>query len=140
MSSAFPHDYLVLSTTYPKFAIACHRGPSAAGGMAPLVTSTLDKNTTLEKGTQIGLFHVCKHTIVIVNDIQEESVDTVSICSVQKHLCLGRKFRNYLKSTNPFDLDQNLVSLLLPHVETVALPGDILGRTDMIKHQIKLKL
>ncbi len=33
-----------------------------------------------------------------------------------------------------------MVSLLLQHREAVALQGDALGKTDVTKHQIKLKL
>ncbi len=46
------------------------------GRLEILVTSTLNKDITLEKGTQIGLFHVCEHPIKIVNNSQENSEDT----------------------------------------------------------------
>lgn len=112
------------------------------GRVEILVTSTLNKDITLKKGTQIGLFHVCKHPIKIVNNAnntQEDSENTVKVCPVQEDLELGRKYRYHLKSTSRPDLEQNLVNLLLKHREAVALPGDALGKTTLIKHQIKLK-
>ena len=94
----------------------------------------------LKKGTtELGVFQLCKHPIKIVNDIQEESDGTISACSVQEDLDLGRKFRSHLKSITRPDLQQTLVSLVLKHKEAVALPGDALGKTGVIKHQIKLK-
>ncbi len=92
----------------------------------------------LKKGTQLGLFQICKHPIKIVNDVPEESEDTISVCSVQEDLDLGWKFQSHLTSGRT-DLEQDLVSLLLKHKGAIALPGDALGKTDVIKHQIKLK-
>ncbi len=53
----------------------------------------------LKKGTQLGLFQICKHPIKIVNDVQEGSEDTMSVCSVQEDLDLRWKFQSHLKSS-----------------------------------------
>lgn len=75
-----------------------------------LVTSSLNKDTMLKKSTQLELFQVCKHPIEIINDIQEESQDTKSVCSAMENLDLGRKSRNHLKSISRPDLEQDLIS------------------------------
>ncbi len=76
------------------------------------VASTLNIDTMLIKGTQVGLFQVCEHPIKIVNGIQEESEDTMTVCSVQEDLDLESKFRNHLKSISRPDLEQHFISLL----------------------------
>ncbi len=110
------------------------------GGKVVLVTCTLNKDTMLEKDTQLGLFQICKHPIKIVNDVQEESEGTETVCSVREDLDLGWKFRSHLKHGR-LDLEQDLASLLLKHKEAIALPGvgGGLRKTEVIKHQIKLK-
>ena len=40
------------------------------GEVEILLTSTLNKNNTLKPGTQVGLFHICKHPIRIANENQ----------------------------------------------------------------------
>ncbi len=94
----------------------------------------------LKKGTQSVLFQICQALQVVTENEHEDAPEVVEhVCSVQGDLELGRKFRNHLNATRPRpDLEQELINLLLKHKAAVALPGDALGKTDLLKHQIKL--
>ncbi len=58
---------------------------------------------------------------------------------MQEHVDLGRKFRTHLKSNSRPDLEPDLLSLLVKHSDAAALPGETRGKTNVLKHQIKLK-
>jgi len=107
-----------------------------------LLLSLLNKDITLKAGTQIGSFQVCTNPIKIVNENQKENDENAQykhICSVQEDLDLRRNMHNHLKPTSRPDLEQSLINLLLTHSEAVALPGDALGKTSVLKHHIKLR-
>ncbi len=58
---------------------------------------------------------------------------------MQEDLKLWRKFRKHLNSISRPGLEQELINMSLKHKEAVALPGDAFGKTNLLKHQIKLK-
>ncbi len=83
---------------------------------------------------------MCKAFHIINEDSQEDTSEVDShVYSVQEDLGLGKIFQSHLNSTSRPDLEQELINLLLKHNEAVALPGDALGKTNLLKHQIKLK-
>ncbi len=47
-------------------------------------------------------------------------------------------YKFYIKPTFRPDLGQNLMSVLLKHMQAVALPRNALGKTSVLKQQIKL--
>ncbi len=113
---------------------------SIKGRLEIFLTSTVNTDITLKKGTQLGLFQICQVLQVVTENEHEDAPEVVEhVCSVQGDLELGRKFRNHLNSTSHPDLEQELINLLIKHKAADALPGDALGKTDLLKHQIKLK-
>ena len=71
--------------------------------------------------------------------VNEDTDQGMSVCSILEDSDLGRKFRNHLKPISRPDLEQDLISMLVKHKEAVALPGDALGKTSVLKHQIRLQ-
>ncbi len=49
------------------------------------------------------------------------------------------KLQNHHKSCQDH-LQKELIYLLVKHQDAIALPGDALGKTNVLKHKIKLKL
>ncbi len=98
---------------------------SIKGRLEIFLTSTVHKDTTLKKGTQLGLFQICKTLEVVTENKHEDAPEVVEhVCSVQGDLELGRKFQNHLNSTSCPDLEQELINLLLKYKAAVAFPGD----------------
>ncbi len=97
---------------------------SIKGTLEIFLTSTVNKDIMLKKGTQLGLFQICQALQVVIENEHEDAPEIVEpVCSVQGDLELGRKFRNHLNSTSRPDLEQELINLLLKHKAVVALPG-----------------
>ncbi len=110
------------------------------GKLEILLTNPVNKNIVLKPGTQIGSFQVCKHPIKILNEGEDSDKEKFTpICSVLEDIGLERKFRNHLKPVSRPDLEQDLISMLIKHKAGVALPGDALDKTSVLKHQIRLK-
>ena len=111
------------------------------GTVDVLVTNTLNKDLMLKPGTQIGSFQVCEKPIKIVNESEDDSeCEKTFVCPVQSDTeDLEWKFRNHLRSTCQHSLQKELLNLLVKHKDAIALPGDALGKTDILKHKIKLK-
>ena len=76
----------------------------------------------------------------MVNEQQRSgNEEVISIRSVQEVLDLGKKFLSHLKLISLTDLGEDLISLLLKCKDAVALPEDALGKSRLLKHQIRLK-
>ena len=103
-----------------------------------LIVSTLNKNITLKPGTQIGLFQICEHPIKILYDNGIHSKTKGSFVGpVQSDTeDLEWKFWNHLKSAYQNNLQKELMNLLVKHKDAIALPGDALGKTNVLKHKI----
>lgn len=111
------------------------------GTVDVLVANTLNENIILKPGTQIGSFQICEQPIKIVNETEGDTDKEKSIVfSVQSdNEDLEWKFRDHLKSPCQHNLQNELLNLLVKHKDAIALPGDALGKTDVLKHKIKLK-
>ncbi len=114
---------------------------SPDGSVDVLLASTLNKDIILKPGTQIGIFQVCEHPIHIINDTEDITNNEKSfVGSIQSDTGdLEWKFRNHLKSTCHPELQRELINLFIKHRDAVAFPGDALGKTNVLKHKIKLR-
>ncbi len=87
---------------------------SSNGKLELLITSTLNKDVSLRKGTQIGEFQICQCPIMVISEQTDESeASKVSVCSMQEDVDLVRKFRTHFTSTSRPDLEPDLLSLLV---------------------------
>lgn len=92
---------------------------SSKGELEIFLTNKVNKNVTLKKGTQIGLFQICE-SLEVINDendgtknestlhnINEENAS--SVCSVQEDWDLIEKLQIHLKPTSRSDLEPELM-------------------------------
>ncbi len=65
---------------------------SSNGKLEILVTSTLNKDMSLRKGTQMGEFQICHCPIKIINEQTDKSeASKISVCSVQEDVDFGEE-------------------------------------------------
>ena len=104
-----------------------------------LINNSLNKSLALNKGTLIGYFLVCKFPVKII--AESDSTKTHQphfVGTVQADGDYG-VIRDHLKATDRPELEPQLLKLLGQYRETISCPGDALGKTNVLKHTIKLK-
>ena len=104
------------------------------------VSNTLHTDIILKKGTALGSFQVSK-TVEEINDHEnsDESKQTAQVLSLQESIQSESDIKQHLAPIDRPDLESHLINLLFLHKAAVALPGDALGKTTLLKHRIKLK-
>ena len=112
---------------------------SEKGKVEVILINNLNKDIILKQGTQIGFFQVFQVPVKFINENKDTPEGAECVCSVQEDSELGLKYRSHLNKTSHPDLEQELISLLLKYESAVALPGDALGKTNLLKHQFRLK-
>ena len=104
-----------------------------------MLINTLNRELNLKPGTHVVLFQILEHPVKVINEEEEVRDEVMNVSSVQPDEDLSEKFRKHLSPTSRQDLDAELIDLLMRYRDAVALPGDALGRTSVLKHHIKLK-
>ena len=112
---------------------------SKNGVIEILINNSLNKSLALNKGTLIGHFLVCKFPLkILAKSDNTEAHQPHFVGTVQADGDYG-VLRDHLKATDRPELEPQLLKLLAKYRKTVALPGDALGKTSVLKHTIKLK-
>ena len=96
---------------------------------------------TLEKGTQICNLEIYEHNIETVNSTSQSYEGTVGTLNKSAPVSLVDRRSQISSQLNPTDFPEyfdRLVDLLNKYEDTVALKGDKLGKTDIIKHHINI--
>lgn len=112
---------------------------SKNGILEIFINNSLNKSLTLNKGTLIGYFLVCKFPLKII--AQSGNTGTQEphfVGTVQAESDYG-VIRDHLRATDRPELEPQLTKLLAKYRKTVALPGDALGKTNILQHNIKLQ-
>ncbi len=71
--------------------------------------------------------------------VNEDAEKFMPVCTILEERDLGRRFGNNLGPISRPGLEQDLISMLRIHKEAIALPDDTLGKTSLLKHQLRLK-
>ncbi len=104
------------------------------------VSNTLHTDIFLKEGTELGRFQVSK-TVDVVNNYQfsNENKQTAPVYALKESIHKDENIKQHLAPTTRPDLERDLLNLLILHQTAVALPGDALGKTTLLQHEIKLK-